>query len=311
MKLRALFFILFLLPLLLFAQSKIMSQFLPAPNQAGQIRLPAAMNEQTRGWRINHQTFGTWTASTQSWNDRSGGFYHYGTDNSLQPDSVVYVLYNAQHVSSPANIADYFTWDPTQHLLLTVNEVNYVSHITYLDFWYQYDAQSRLLEGYEHQYNPGVGEVTYRTHVTYGTGSEYELVVSTNGSPYVKKTYTYDTQGRPITSLTAESSDSLTWEPTLKQYFSYQANDASTGSDFLINPAALISPVRANAICFTPAVRYNTVLEEELDAESQVWYQTYRTTFVYDEAGNISSITDELYNDFDGVYYNSLAVPFY
>jgi len=185
---------------------------------------------------------------------------------------------------------------------------------------YNYDNQHRLIRIVWYAVDDNREEyVEGRTHFIY-SGGQAVMVIDYNWdnwdeeASYYKTEFSSDNQGRIISDLEYDSSDSLNWSVNWQVSYTYHPNDTSTAEDFIefisnvyytYNEGELLIGMpfmwsqrtdqewngggwdyadRCTFTWQTPENHLLTELDEEWDNEA--WVNTYQNTLTYDTNGN-------------------------
>jgi hypothetical protein len=154
----------------------------------------------------------------------------------------------------------------------------------------QFDNQNRVTVSTWEKYSWDTESwgLEHREEFLYNTNSLNSMMsyyAATEDTPayWQRTTFANDGQGRPVVAIAQNSADSSSWVNNWQVTTAYNANDTTTGNDF-------ITWLRQ---------RFNVFY----DVSSGEWYG-YNSSFLYMNPGMISEQTEQMYDTYNNEWYN-------
>ncbi len=232
------FLLLFFCPLLILANNSFFELHQSTFGQLFQM-------QNDRAYRINEHVLQSWSYVNLVWENSQKNVYYYDPDNRVDPDSILFYIWNSG-TSSYQPMGKYIlTFEPNHDL---------VTHLALLygqgqdafvmqEITFSYNAQ-----GYLTHYqifmsdNNGVFGPFARMEIQYVSSSNYqvwewEAQNDDAVQQWSHRTFLWDPQGRITQETSQYSLDSLNWVNEEQVTHTYHPNDTTTGNSFVYNLA--------------------------------------------------------------------------
>jgi hypothetical protein len=257
--------------------------------------LPALSSDRDRAWSLESLSCLIDPSATGVLTANENYVYFYNDELQTRVDSIQVFFWDDGTLSWAYIYTRKLIYEPLGEYIIQQQFKHWNDPISFINMNCYYDAQNRLTDFYQYNYNQDLRdyELTQRVNFEYGTNCLNEMVTimpSSGRSYYEKYTFDNDEYGRITTAYGYAGPDSVNWGQLSIEELCYMPEDTSTGPEYIsyLSHYVLIDEDWEDG--FYGKLEYK---ESFFEYNGVGWNDFYHDIYTYNASGQLIEILDQ------------------